>query len=674
MRRVVTILLLALVLPVLLAGGVGSAAVKRPKRKVTCKATQSTLVVRGRKTCLTPSKLLAKPSGKPISVARVASFGIGLTLGSPIVTRLTPKRAHPSRTPAYGVLRRVRTKLPELPGPAAMHAANFRPGQSQTSQNADGSTSSRADGTVTDDATGAKGTVEAEGRQEADGTTSVTLDLGIFDKTGAGGSFTIRMPVSREITGQATCPTATGDIERRRKDSFANRVHQTRPGFGVAFIDQSVRYQGETTVKGKVDDTATLTSAEYTGTATLTMSYEAKLLGGLIHPDWQVEFKLTATGTIDGRTGRRSPGQATITARSRGVSTADLAVVANDPKLREQLTQLLADNVDGAFKSLKSAETGWQAPNACAALQLSPPTGPSGLGKGDSAQFTGEVQARQGGGTASGRWTLQQQTAGTQSGLPGASAPGAPITVRLTATQDVDENTVAAGVTVRATSPAGVAERSWSAAGKPAGPPFYYRIVGGSATQRVVGTRTNPNGSHIDQVEPVQYAWSFTPSSGPPDGSVTADGPYGEIEAAAETTTEHPWTWRTDADGGHSHPVGPRTWPGPTVTMVPPPGDNRRLIVSWNVLGVPDLQYSADLGAPDGTYSTLGPDCVNQAAADLASDSLPLSFFAQRSFTLSIDRDWHVDRTSSLGHDVCSGHLSASLTLQRVQADGSPLP
>ncbi len=674
MRRVVAVVLLALVLPAFLAGGVGSAAVKKPKRKVTCKATQSTLVVRSRKTCISPSKLLAKPTGKPISAARVASFGIGLTIGSPIVTRLTPKRARPTQTPAYKVLRRIRTKLPGLPGPAGLRATNFRPGRSQTTQDADGSTSSRAEGTVTDDATGAKGTVEAEGRQEADGTTSVTLDLGMFDKTGAGGSFTIRMPVSHEITGQAKCPTATGDIERRRKDSFANRVHQTRPGFGVAFIDQSVRYQGETTLKGKVDDGATLTSAEYTGTATLNMSYEAKLLGGLIHPDWQVEFKLTASGTIDGRTGTRSPGQATITARSRGVSAADVAVVANDPKLRDQLTQLLADNVDGAFKSLKTAETNWQTPNACAALKLSPETGASGLGKGDSTQFTGEVQARQSGGTTSGRWTLQQQTAGTQSGLPGASAPGAPITVRLTATQDVDQNTVAAGVTVRATSPAGVAERSWSATGKPAGPPYYYRIIGGSATQTVSGTRTNPNGSRIDQVEPVQYAWSFAPSSGPPDGSVTDDGPYGEIEAAAETTTENPWTWRTDDDGGHTHPVGPRTWPGPAVTMYPPPGDRSRLVVYWDDLGVPDFQYSADVGAQDGTYSTLGPNCRRQAGSDLASDSLPLSFFAQRSFTLSIDRDWHVDRTSSLGHDVCSGHLNASLTLQRVQEDGSPLP
>lgn len=669
MRRAVAVLLLAL----LAAAPVADA--RKTHKKVVCKRTQSTLVIRHRTTCVTPSKLLAKPSGKPISAARVATFGIDLTLGGPIVTRLTPKRARPSRTPAYGVLRRIRAKLPRLTGPAALRATSFRPGASQTTQNADGSTSTRADGTVTDTETGAKGQVEAEARQEADGQSSVTLDLGIFDKTGAGGSFTIRMPVSREITGQARCPTATGDIQRKREDSFANRIHQTRPGFGVAFIDQSVRYQGETTVKGKVDDGATLTSAQYTGTATLTMSYEAKLLGGLIHPDWQAEFKITASGTIDGRTGARSPGQATITSRSRGVSAADVAAVARDPKLREQLTQLLADNVDGAFKSLKTAETGWQTPNACAALKLSPETGPKGLGKGDSTQFTGEVRALADGATAPGRWTLQQLQAGSQSGLPGASAPGAPVTVRLTATQDVDENTVAAGVEVRATSPAGVAELSWSAGGKPAGPPFYYRIVGGSATQTVSGTRTNPNGSHIDQVDPVQYVWNFAPGSGAPDGSITTDdGPYGEIEAPGEPITESAWTWRTDDDGGHVHPVGPRTWPGPGIALYPPAGDQSRLVVYWNALGVPDYQYSADVGATDGTYSTLGPDCRPQAIADLASDSLPISFFAQRRFTLSIDRDWHTDRTSSLGHDVCTGHLSASMTLQRVQADGSALP
>lgn len=666
----------AIVVPLLVVLAATPVADARKKHeKVVCKTTQSKLVVGRKTTCVTPSKLLAKPSGRPMSVARVATFGIGLTVGSPIVVRLTPKRARPSRTPAYKVLRRLRTKFPRVPGPAALRATTFRPGASQTTQNADGSTSTRASGEITDSETGAKGQVESEAREEPDGRSSTTLDLGIFDKAGVGGSFTIRMPVSREITAQAKCPTATGDIQRRREDSFASRIHQTRPGFGIAFIDQSVRYQGETTVAGKVDDTATLTSAQYKGTATLTVSYEAKLLGGLIHPDWQVEFKLTASGTINGRTGARSPGQATITTRSRGVSTADVAAVANDPKLRNQLTQLLADNVDGAFKSLKTAERTWQTPNACAALRLSPESGPNGLGKGDSTQFTGEVRALADGATASGRWTLQQLFAGSQSGLPGASAPGRPLTVRLSATHDVDENTVAAGVKVRATSPAGVAELSWSAGGKPAAPPFYYRVVGGTATQTVSGTRTNPNGSHIDQVAPVQYVWNFAPGSGAPDGSITTDdGPYGAVKAPGEPITESAWTWRTDDDGGHIHPVAARSWPGPALALYPPADGQGRLAVHWNALGIPDYQYSADVGPVDGSYSTLGPDCRPQAVADLASDSLPLSFFAQRRLTLSIDRDWHVDRTLSLGHDVCTGHLSASMTLQRVQADGSALP
>lgn len=684
MRRLVALVLL---LAVAAAVPAADAAKHRRPRKVVCRKGQATLVVGRRKSCVTAAKALPKPSGRDVTPAVLGGFGLGLTLSDPVAARLVPKQLRPKGTNAMKALRRLQAKLPAALTKARMSGIDFTPGSTTTSTGADGSSSSTTHADVNDTETGARGSADATAEQRADGTSSVTLDLGLVDRGGSGGSFSLTMPVEQEISGQARCPTAKGEIDRKRADHFAVRTHQTRPGFGVSWIDQNIRYQGDATLHGHVDATAALTSVDYTATATLNSAYEAKLLAGLIHTDVQVELQARTTGTIDGRTGTRTPGETTFSGRGRqagksaGAVAAQVAALLQDPKLQERLTQLSSDNVAGAFKSLKTAEAGWQQPNACASMRLSPEVGPpEGLAKDESTQLSGQVEASSavGGGQADGRWTLKALDAGAQSGLPGSSAAGAPVQVKLTATQDVDEHTVAAGVHLRVTSPAGVAELAWSVAGKPLGPPYYYRIVSGTATQTVSGTETTTRGFHIDQKDPpVRWTWSFSPSSGPPDGSILKDGryPYGSVVGGENQVTGDPWTWRTDEDGGHTHPMAGATYDGPTVSFDTPPGDATRLIVYWHNLGIPDFQYSADSGAPDGNYSTWGPDCAPTGYGDLAGDSLPLAFFAQRQLTLSIDRDWHVDQTwTGLGHDVCTGHLTASMTLQRVQADGSPLP
>jgi hypothetical protein len=662
---------------------------KRKPRKVTCRSGQATLVIARRKKCVSAAKALARPSGRDVTPTALGTFGTGLALDDPVAAALVPKKLRPRNTNAMKALRRLRAKLPAVLAVRAKPAAiNITPGSTRTTTGADGSSSSTAHAGIDDTETGAKGSVDATADQAADGTSSVSLDFGLVDRGGSGGSFSLTMPIEQEIAGQARCPTAAGAIDRRRQDHAALRVHQTRPGFGVDWIDQNIRYQGEVELHGHVDPTAALNTIEYSGTATLNSAYEAKMLLGAIHTDVQVEFQIKSSGTIDGRTGVRTPGETTFTGRGRqagksaGAVAAEVAQLLQDPRLRDRLTQLLSDNVNGAYKSLKTAEAGWQAPNACAEMRLSPDNGPpEGIARDESTQFTGQVQASRavGGGTADGRWTLQQLDAGTQTGLPGSSsAGGAPVTVRLTATRDVDEHTVAAGLRLRVTSPAGVAELSWSVGGKPLGPPYYYRITGGSATQTVAGTETTTRGAHIDQqAPPVRWTWNFARTSGAPDGSVTKDGryPYGSVKGGEDQVQQDPWTWRTDEQGGHTHPVAGLTTDGPTVSFDTPPGDATRLILYWHSIGIPDFQYSADVGAPDGTYSTWGPDCAPMGYGDLASDSLPLAFFAQRTFTINIDRDWNVDQNRpGLGHDVCSGHLTATMTLERVQADGSPLP
>lgn len=669
MRPVLAVLLSSL----LLAVPVADAA--KPKR-VTCR----------KGTCVVVTKTLPKPSSRPVSGQGLAAFGLDMALSNPVAKAFVPRRLRPTQTNSAKALKRLRTKLPVATAMAKASGLNATAGRTTTTTAADGSTSTATHVDVTDSATGAKGDVDVGSQQNADGTSSVSLDIGLVDRGGSGGSFSLTMPVEHEIADQAKCPTAAGAIDRRRADHVAVRNHQTRPGFGVDWIDQNIRYQGDATLHGHVGPDAALATVDYTATATLNSAYEAKLLLGLIHSDVQVEFVAKASGTLDARTGRRTAGDTTFTGRgrARGRSAAsvaaEIAKLLQDPALRDRLTQLLSDNVDGAFKSMKSAEAGWQVPNACAVMRLSPETGPAdGLDQGQSTTFSGQVEAsaKAGGGQAAGRWTLARLDAGTQSGLPGASATGAPVTVRLTATRDVDRNTVAAGVKLHVTSPAGVAELSWSVGGRDDGPPYYYRVVAGSGSQTVTGRRTTSRGFHIDQATPVTWTWTNQTTSGPPDGSVTNDGgsPTGQVESGDDQVVGAPWTWRTDEDGGHQWPVAGLTTGGPAITFDPPDGDHTMLVPIWTNLGIPILEYSID-GPPDGrSYNTLGPDCPPQRYSDLATAPIPLSTFAQRRITLSIDQDWDVDQAvSTLGHDVCHGHIAATMTLERVAADGSPLP
>ncbi len=666
---------LALLLSLLIAVPVAEAA--KPQ-KVTCR----------KKVCRVATKTLPKPSSRPVSGAGLAAFGLDMVLDNPVVKAFVPRQARPAQTNTAKALRRLRAKLPAATAMVTAKASglNATAGRTTTTTGADGSTSTSTHVDVTDSATGAKGDVDVGSEQNADGTSSVSLDFGLVDRGGSGGSFSLTMPIEHEIANQAKCPTAVGAIDRRRTDHVAVRNHQTRPGFGVDWIDQNIRYQGDATLHGHVGPDAALQTVDYTAVATLNSAYEAKLLLGLIHPDVQVEFEAKASGTLDGRTGRRTATQTTFTGRgrARGRSSASVAAgiaqLLQDQGLRDRLTQLLSDNVDGAFKSLKTAEAGWQVPNACAVMQLSPQVGPAdGLDQGQSTTFTGQVEAsaKADGGQTAGRWSLVRLDAGTQTGLPGASAAGAPVNVKLTATQDVDRNTVAAGVKLHVTSPAGVAELSWSVGGRDDGPPFYYRVVAGSGTQTVSGRRTTSGGFHIDQTAPVTWTWTNRTTSGPPDGSVTnTDGyPTGQVESGEDEVVGAPWTWRTDEDGGHQWPVDGLTTGGPAVTFDPPGSDHTMLVPDWTNLGIPILEYSID-GPPDGrSYNTLGPDCPPQRYADLATAPIPLSTFAQRRITLSIDQDWDVDEAvSTLGHDVCHGHISATMTLERVAADGSPLP
>ncbi len=72
----------------------------------------------------------------------------------------------------------------------------------------------------------------------------------------------------------------------------------------------------------------------------------------------------------------------------------------------------------------------------------------------------------------------------------------------------------------------------------------------------------------------------------------------------------------------------------------------------------------------------VGPDCrpAGSTAGTPFETTVPLATMRGRApFTLTTTAPWTVNVDNILGHTDCTGTTTQSLTLQRVNADGSPL-
>ena len=72
----------------------------------------------------------------------------------------------------------------------------------------------------------------------------------------------------------------------------------------------------------------------------------------------------------------------------------------------------------------------------------------------------------------------------------------------------------------------------------------------------------------------------------------------------------------------------------------------------------------------------VGPNCNRRGTTvgTAFETTVPLATLRQRTpFTLSMSAPWTVDATDGTGHTTCTGNVTQSVTLQRVNADGSPL-
>jgi hypothetical protein len=352
--------------------------------------------------------------------------------------------------------------------------------------------------------------------------------------------------------------------------------------------------------------------------------------------------------------------------RSSGATAAEvkaeLARTLAEPGFRAKMEAMLASTLKTNHAALKDAEAHWQTPNACAKLDLSPTT--ATLAPDETAAVTGAINAESGA-PAAGKWTAKTVAHGSVTTLPGTSTPAQRIALTMhgAAANAADR---AVDVTLRATSPAGVAEGPWTA--DAAASTLYFRVIAASATQTANGSLTNASCTYTSTTSG-PWAYTFGATTGPPDGSLEIDDRFlsGNVRASGVSVAPSLTQTNCTVTPGSRDAITYTGKFGPSLGFDATPGDPATVQVIFSVLSPPPLLDVEQVGAdcrPSGTPTS--PDWRT---------TLPLQTMRGRApFTVSLDRPWTVDRTGVDGHHQCTGSTTVSMTLQRVAADGSPLP
>ncbi len=557
-------------------------------------------------------------------------------------------------------------------GGAKISAMEFAPAPIVTANVTPSNVSVRGTIRGTDKDTGTTAEASIEMRAKA-GSEVLDFDLAstLTDKDGKSKTTELSLPLDFKSLKSQRCPTATGEFSRLSKVSVrrTTRERGTPPGFD--YRNESFTISVPITIDAKVNADAALESIAYRVDGKFSWSYAASALRGIGRGNAQVEVDFDAQGTLDGRTGATTSGTTSLSGKMRalnlssGEEKAQMAKTLAEPDFRDSFMKLVAKLIEFEFETVKKAEKAWQVPNACAKMTLTPPG--ATLNEGDVKSVSGSVSAEDGK-PAEGRWSLSSRTRGEVGGLPGSSTASTPVEMEMTGgAASASGRTVDARL--RATSPAGVAEAPWTADGNEA--PLYFRVLAGSGSQTASGFLESGSCTY-DQVGGVgPWTYAFEKTSGPPDGEVTVDsfGVSGNVRGSGVSTLPA-YTWRSVCGKAITtfphEPIAYEGKFGPAVEFSAVPGQPQAVKAQWGVLA-PAPIFQVDLSGPSCT-----PDETEPGSKFAAQ--IPLSTLKQTApFTLSIDAPW--TEVSEFGdlYTECEGHTTLSLTLQRVNADGSPL-
>jgi hypothetical protein len=253
------------------------------------------------------------------------------------------------------------------------------------------------------------------------------------------------------------CPTAAGRLRERTKVKATIKVAVLEDGRFVHSYTLNV--DGDTTVDATVGDDAKLDHLTIDDHQR-SDEYVPALIRGIFGP-MSVHAKAHHMARMNLRTGAYEARQSDVEVDATlgglvGVFLGGRFREGAANRVKEQSDKVFAATLARAIEQLREREAAWQEPNKCAELQFTPPSGLLKLAKDASGDFSGQVTAKRGGETATGRWTKTGQQNAT---VTPETASGENPSFHYTVTNAGPGIKVSAAF--RATSPAGVASGSW---------------------------------------------------------------------------------------------------------------------------------------------------------------------------------------------------------------------
>ena len=544
-RRFLLAALLATCVPLAALAGPAAAAPK----PVVCKAGTGKLTINGKARCVPRLGPRAEGRGRPVGLRALGPVRHRPRAGPGLRAALRPEApAREGRRPREGHLAALRARIVPVgaaldaaagvqstrvvPGSRAARAVTTTAGPVTTTVTPGGAS---VTGSITtrDTANGTTGTLDITGRirQDAAGgkDPAAELELGMTVKTDSGKSWRTEIAIPMNLTADLAerCPSATGVVRRKGGFSLRRTTRETKTMIGLDYVNETTSVTAKTSFTGQVDADAVLSSIAYDVKVDIDYAHAASALRGLVRRQHAAQDERHREGDAQRghrRRGLRQRGHRRQRARARPVRRRDegrVAAALAEAGFRAKMEELVASFLKTNFEALKDAETHWQTPNACAKLDLSPTT--ATLAADETAAVDGAISAESGEAT-DGKWTAKTVARGTVATLPGTSTAAQRIALTMTGAAD-DGGGKAVDVTLRATSPAGIAERQWTA--DAAASTLYFRVVAASASQSADGTLVlASSGCAFASVTSGPWTYAFAATAGPPDGAVEIDGRF----------------------------------------------------------------------------------------------------------------------------------------------------
>jgi hypothetical protein len=254
-----------------------------------------------------------------------------------------------------------------------------------------------------------------------------------------------------------SCPTAEGIVNGRDDRRIGIRASVVEDG--RVTWSQGMTLQGETTLRGVVDDDAKLDFFEPHNTeqATLTLGGSGRGFAPVT-----IRTLVQRITRVDMPAGEYvlGPSIVDVSISSEGFGGAERRATEQDiaSKMRREADKQFRDIIEKAMRRFRTIEDGWNRPNTCATIEFTPAPNSKTLHRGETGTLTARVQAKPGGAPSGAKWTRVSEVNAPFSPV---TATGNPATFNHGAVTDAGPGIAVAGA-FKAVSKAGVAQATWT--------------------------------------------------------------------------------------------------------------------------------------------------------------------------------------------------------------------